>query len=189
MEEEKKEEDEEIEDEEAAKRSLLKVKEGIEKKNLSNKKKAVASKMQKDIKKKKKAAEIRQKEADQLDKSERHVGHNLVMPIYEFDERLKIHREVAPPPDTLFMAMGYNPEHTSNQKHYRKFYDDELENTDVFESPFNSYDIMRGQSRGASKSWFSRTPKDDAGQASTLQKVGEFKGVIRVLQKNTIEAH
>jgi hypothetical protein len=43
--------------------------------------------------------------------------------------------------------------------HYRKFYEDELENdTSIFadpNEPFRNIDVKRGQSRGLSKSWFS----------------------------------
>jgi hypothetical protein len=52
------------------------------------------------------------------------------------------------------------------------------------ESPFNQYDLKRGQSRGASKSiWQSLTgnvKEDESGQTSTEQIVGRFKAVIEV---------
>ena len=44
-----------------------------------------------------------------------------------------------------------------SMKHYRSYYDDELENNKELFSrmPFYSFDIWRGQSRGAKKSsWF-----------------------------------
>lgn len=54
--------------------------------------------------------------------------------------------------------------------HYRKFYDDELENDkDLFPSmPFLSIPIKRGQSRGLKKSWFSFSADkvDESGQVS-----------------------
>ena len=68
-------------------------------------------------------------------------------------------------------------------KHYRTFYDDELENNkDIFKRmPFRNYDIMRGQSRGAKKSsWFGSDNTDESGQVSTLTKAGYFKGVIEI---------
>ena len=42
-------------------------------------------------------------------------------------------------------------------KHYRRFFDDELENNkDIFpKMPFINADIFRGQTRGLKKSWFS----------------------------------
>lgn len=43
-------------------------------------------------------------------------------------------------------------------RHYRKYYEDELENDESLfppGKPFFNYDIMRGQSRGVKKSFFS----------------------------------
>ena len=76
------------------------------------------------------------------------------------------------------------------QKHYRTFYDDELENNkEIFKRmPFYTFDVMRGQSRGAKKSsWFgSSGAEDESGQASTLTKAGYFKGSIDV---TNLESH
>ena len=33
---------------------------------------------------------------------------NLIYPQYEFDERLKIHREINKPPASIFMPIGHN---------------------------------------------------------------------------------
>ena len=68
--------------------------------------------------------------------------------------------------------------------HYRRFYDDELENNkDLFpKAPFINVDIKRGQSRGLKKSWFSfgNDKTDESGQISNEKVVGQFKGRIRV---------
>ena len=68
--------------------------------------------------------------------------------------------------------------------HYRKFYDDELENNkELFpRPPFLSVPIKRGQSRGLKKSWFSfgADKTDESGQVSNEKIVGSFKGRIRV---------
>lgn len=69
--------------------------------------------------------------------------------------------------------------------HYRKFYDDELENNkDLFpEMPFLRIPIKRGQSRGLKKSWFtmfSDDKVDESGQVSNEKEVGYFKGRIKV---------
>lgn len=42
-------------------------------------------------------------------------------------------------------------------KHYRRYYNDELENDkELFpKEPFNKFNLIRGQSRGLQKSWFS----------------------------------
>ena len=53
-----------------------------------------------------------------------------------------------------------------SMKHYRSYYDDELENNkDLFpRMPFYSFDIWRGQSRGAKKSsWFGGGDVDESG--------------------------
>ena len=75
---------------------------------------------------------------------------NVLLPRYEFDNRLKMMREVNKPPPSLYMEIGYNATPPMNpevdKKHYRKFYDDELENCkDIFEeSPFYTVDVVRG---------------------------------------------
>lgn len=48
-------------------------------------------------------------------------------------------------------------------------------------SPFDSYDIKRGQTRGA-HSWFSfnKGKHDESGEESTEKVVGQFKGVVTV---------
>jgi hypothetical protein len=59
-------------------------------------------------------------------------------------------------------------------------------------SPFDSYELKRGQSRGASKSWWSfggAQKVDASGQASTEQVVGKFKGVVSVQTKEDREKY
>ena len=79
-----------------------------------------------------------------------------------------------------------------SMKHYRSFFDDELENNkDIFKRmPFYSFDIWRGQSRGAKKSsWFgSSADVDESGEASTLTKAGYFKGSIDVINQEDSDA-
>ena len=53
---------------------------------------------------------------------------NVVIPLYADDERLKIKREVRPPPASLFIGLGFNQTPSDNKKHYRRYYPDELEN-------------------------------------------------------------
>jgi hypothetical protein len=58
------------------------------------------------------------------------------------------------------------------------------------ESPFSSYDIRRGQSRGASKSWwpFSMKPKqDESGEISNETVVGKFKGIVTVQSEEDLK--
>lgn len=87
----------------------------------------------------------------------------------------------------MFIGIGWDefpPE--QKRKHYRRFYPKELEKVKMImakETPFSSFDIMRGQSRGASKTWwpFGMKPKqDEAGQITTEMVVGKFKGIVTV---------
>ena len=54
-------------------------------------------------------------------------------------------------------------------------------------SPFNSYNLKRGQTRGAKASFFKRIfneyKTDGSGEISTEKLVGKFKAVIEVEQK------
>ncbi len=85
---------------------------------------------------------------------------NIIWPEYELDERLKVFRETKIPPNTIFIGLGYDPPETDDakNKHYRRFYTKELEKvTELMPvpSPFECYNLKRGQSRGASKGLFS----------------------------------
>lgn len=123
-------------------------------------------------------------------KQMKHVGKNVVYPTYQYDDRLKIYREGIAPPKEVYMAVGYDPKHDSKQKHYRRFYEDELENIEEVMpgSPFQTFPVMRGQSRGLSKGWFWKQNTDEAGQVSTLKEVGKFKGIVSVMHKDREKA-
>lgn len=71
--------------------------------------------------------------------------------------------------------------------HYRKYYQDELENDkDLFpdpDDPFIKIPVKRGQSRGLSKSWFSfivPDKLDESGEVSNEKIVGYFKGRVKI---------
>ena len=74
--------------------------------------------------------------------------------------------------------------YAKTNKHYRRFYEDELEHDKtIFPKPiFHTFDIMRGQSRGVQKSWFSfgGGQQDESGQESTIRVVGKFKGIVDI---------
>jgi hypothetical protein len=79
------------------------------------------------------------------------------MPTYFHDPKLKVDREAEGPPESLFTGLGWDPEAISKRKHYRRYYPDELENIrEVMPmlTPFDSFDIKRGQTRGNSKGWW-----------------------------------
>ena len=56
------------------------------------------------------------------------AAKNVIMPQYELDKRLMVYREVNPPPDSLFMGLGWDEDDQTKRKHYRRYYPDELEN-------------------------------------------------------------
>lgn len=119
----------------------------------------------------------------------------IIQPKYRLDERLGVDREYDPPSDALYIGLGWDEDKKTKRKHYRLFYNDELEEVEeVFpeKSPFNSYDIMRGQSRGVTKTvgvFKSGTKKDESGSLSTLKKVGTFKGIIEIESQEAKEVY
>jgi hypothetical protein len=82
-----------------------------------------------------------------------------------------VQREIGKPPDSLYIGLGWDETPGDNKRHYRRYYDDELENVKELmgEPPFICYDLKRGQTRGASKGWwpFSGNKEDDSGATST----------------------
>jgi hypothetical protein len=72
------------------------------------------------------------------------------------------------------------------KEHYRKFYEDELENNKELlgDNPFITYPLKRGSQRGNSASFFgslfSSDRQDEDGEVQTDKEVGFFKGRIDV---------
>ena len=115
------------------------------------------------------------------------TASNIIMPQYERDTVLECDREIGKPPESQFIGLGWDEDATSKRKHYRRFHNDELENVkDVLGigSPFNTYEITRGQSRGAKAglfaSLFGEVKEDESGQVDTTEVMGKFKAVIEV---------
>lgn len=78
------------------------------------------------------------------------VGHlNIVQPKYQWSERLAIEVEVNPPPKEMFMELGHDRTPGSGEKHYRRYYTDELEYVKdefgelLIASPFLAENITR----------------------------------------------
>lgn len=69
----------------------------------------------------------------------------VVNPKYEFDPRLKVDREVNPPPPSLYLEVGYNENKDSGKKHYRRYYPDELEQISevIPRKPFHEERVYR----------------------------------------------
>ena len=95
------------------------------------------------------------RDADELRKKaelEFKEASNIIMPEYEHDELMDVDRECNVPPATLFIGLGYDDYKDTGRRHYRRYYPDELENIAEIlphATPFNQYDLKRGQSRGA----------------------------------------
>lgn len=74
-------------------------------------------------------------------------------PVYKFDERLQVDREVEHPSDQIFVPVGYNEKRPADDdlgnKHYRRYYGKELEKVidpngnQLVVSPFLSEQITR----------------------------------------------
>lgn len=64
---------------------------------------------------------------------------NIIWPTYKRDDVLECDREVDKPPETLYIALGWDEDKTTERKHYRRFFNDELENVKsvlAISSPF-----------------------------------------------------
>ena len=169
--------------------NFMKQKTIIESQNQKNEKNLAKEMMRRKMGEKEEIKKNREAKLSKMIKQMKMVGKNVVFPTYKFDERLKIHREDVSPPEEVYMAVGYDPKYDSKQKHYRRFYEDELENIQevIPRSPFMTYKILRGQARGLSKSWFSKDTLDEAGQITNVREVGLFKGIVTVINKEREE--
>ena len=69
-------------------------------------------------------------------------------PKYQLNERLNVQVEVGIPPKEIFEPLGWDRvKGESTEKHYRRFYTDELENVkEVMSTPtdFNQYTLKKG---------------------------------------------
>jgi len=93
---------------------------------------------------------------------------------------------VDPPPEELFMVLGYNKTHEDGNRQYRKFFLKSLEELpEIIPSlPFDTYQIKRGQVRGNKKGIFSifkkKPKKDKSGELDSSKSMGLFKGIVHV---------
>jgi hypothetical protein len=93
------------------------------------------------------------------------------------------------PPDSLFMEVGFDTKPGAKEKHYRRYYADELEQVEdkdgdrLIESPFDKANIYRA--REAKKQNLLDNlfgSGGDSGPMSVMQ-TGQFKGIIRCYQE------
>lgn len=107
---------------------------------------------------------------------------------------MNIDRETNIPSDKLFVGLGWDEDSKTDRKHYRRYFPMELENCKELlpsASPFNQYDLIRGQTRGAKKSLFESLKgnfkTDASGEVDTTEVMGRFKGIITIGIKDEIE--
>ena len=158
--------------------------------------------------KKKELEKMRKEEQKALIKGgNKEAFGNVLYPKYQYDERLKIDREVEPPPASLFKEIGFDPKpadcgitdpenkHTHKRlKHYRRYYPDELENVKdekgdgmLIESPFLTEKITRAslsKSGGLLAGLFGSAEACAADM--TVQEVGDFKGICRCYNESLL---
>ena len=101
---------------------------------------------------------------------------NLIYPVYKFDERLKVDREVDIPPANLFFELCYNRTKEDNIKHYRRLYTNELELIPEVmpASPFMIEQAYRMEQKNAG--FFGGG--DDDSENNVAVPTGKFKGLV-----------
>ncbi|CAG9316505.1 unnamed protein product [Blepharisma stoltei] len=106
----------------------------------------------------------------------------VIMPQYKENKSKKM-IEIYPPNPDNYLCIGYNREQNDGKKHYRYYLHDELEKTPAFQrSAFEEFDILRGASRGVDElPTLHSTHQEKDGQKSTVECVGKFKALIRVI--------
>lgn len=160
------------------------------------KKTMLAKEQERQEKAKRDAIDERQREMAEFKSTGNSTSANVILPKYKRDEVLDCDRETEKPPETLYIALGWDEDATTERKHYRRFYPDELENVKevlAIASPFQTYEIKRGQTRGASAGFWAslmnEVKEDESGQVSTEELMGKFKAVIEVEVKEEKEEY
>lgn len=119
---------------------------------------------------------------------EANQGGFVLMP--EFEEQKNGKPKEINKPSHEYMQLGYNRKSDDKLMHYRYVCNQELEKTEyIDESPFEKFDITRGQDKGLEDNWMLMlsSNKDKEGNRSTKKLAGIFKGIIRVTRKSKEE--
>jgi hypothetical protein len=106
----------------------------------------------------------------------------VIYPTYKFDERLKVDREVDIPPANMFFELGYNRTKEDKIKHYRKFFNNELELVDEVMpggSPFMLEPVFRMEQKNAGL--FGNSSNDSENTSSVVS--GKFKGLVAIYRE------
>ena len=76
-------------------------------------------------------------------------GGFIKIPTYRKNEKTGRMEEINVPDPNFYFPIGYDREPGDGRMHYRYYVKTELEWSDYIDkSPFNKYDVMRGQVRG-----------------------------------------
>lgn len=93
--------------------------------------------------------DLRRREEEELKRAggKKEAVKNVLSPTYELDPRLNVYREQQIPPESIFMGLGWDETPDQNRRHYRRYYNDELENIKEImpvPTPFHTYEVKRG---------------------------------------------
>eukprot|EP00358_Blepharisma_japonicum_P007293 CAMPEP_0202945150 /NCGR_PEP_ID=MMETSP1395-20130829/6104_1 /ASSEMBLY_ACC=CAM_ASM_000871 /TAXON_ID=5961 /ORGANISM="Blepharisma japonicum, Strain Stock R1072" /LENGTH=316 /DNA_ID=CAMNT_0049644819 /DNA_START=1181 /DNA_END=2128 /DNA_ORIENTATION=+ len=112
------------------------------------------------------------------------VSNNKIVIFPQYKEsKTKRLIEIYPPNPENYLAIGYNRDPDDGKKHYRYYIHEELEKISIFEkSAFEEFNILKGASRGVDElPTLHTTHQEKDGQKSTVECVGKFKALIRVI--------
>jgi len=101
----------------------------------------------------------------------------VIWPVHKWDERLNVDIEVEMPPANIFIELGFSPTRDVKNKHYRRFYAQELEKTEEImpTCPFMYQNIFRMETKSTGLFSKSDNPADNKSVIA-----GQFKGKIKV---------
>jgi hypothetical protein len=119
--------------------------------------------------------------------TEAKAGMTIIWPQYV--KTKKGFKELNKPDESQFMEIGHNKIPDEQNMHYRYYIDTELEKSEFLsEYPFHLYPLKKGQSRGLSGPFMFGAKFDKSGQKSNEREVGRFKGRIRIIPADQVEA-
>lgn len=71
---------------------------------------------------KKELAEKREADEQSLHEKGAKTHKNIILPVYKFNDRLKMDLEEEGPPSSLYLPLGYDAKPDDKKKHYRRYY-------------------------------------------------------------------
>lgn len=116
-----------------------------------------------------------------------HDPQIVIYPRYEEKDGIKdYYKEIDPPSKSVYVELGYDSKLHGDQKHYRKFVDFPLEDTDFMSGrSFNAIPIHTGKIVATqNRSWLQRWLFKD----ETYKQVGQFNGSFMLIEDEIIAA-